>query len=179
MQSGIKNKHSKSFKLKVVKAIKAGMGLREASRRFGLHSASIHLWVKRYHYHGAKAFSDIAHARKPYSAQFKWQVLSTMEKQQLSARETVALFNLSSINCIREWRKRYALYGKNGLEPHYLRKSMLKKPKKPESTAKPTNQQDWGQQLKAQKKEIEYLRAENAYLKKLRALREKSASLKK
>ena len=67
-----------------------------------------------------------------------------------------------------QWARRYKQYGYDGLE---LRKG--RKPKDPDMTkkAKPKEleQSDY-EKLKLLERENEYLRAENAYLKKLRAL---------
>jgi transposase-like protein len=67
-----------------------------------------------------------------------------------------------------QWVRRYKQYGYDGLE---LRKG--RKPKDPDMTkkAKPKEleQSDY-EKLKLLERENEYLRAENAYLKKLRAL---------
>jgi|SRR5690625_2171022 len=172
------SKYSAAFKLKVVREMCEGhSSLRETARRYQLDSSGIHLWARRYEYHGEQAFSDMPRPRRPFSAAFKWKVLCAMQAQQLSAREAVALFNLSNVRVIKRWKTRYAEQGKEGLQPRHRQRPPMAKPKRPVNKA---GQSPTDKQLKQKQEEIEFLRAENAYLKKLDALmRQKQATGKK
>lgn len=167
------NKHSAKFKLQVVSEYLQGeASLLQLARHYGLSSGSIHLWVQRYRYHGEQAFEDQPRPRRPYPAEFKGHVLETMQREGLSARQAVARFQLSSVGVIRAWQARY---DRAGLDPlKRLRRPtriMSKSPKPPKrgnrATASMTEEQ---RQIARQQEELEYLRAENAYLKKLDAL---------
>nr|WP_301098518.1 helix-turn-helix domain-containing protein [Otariodibacter sp.] len=108
-----------------------------------------------------------------YSSEFKLNVLKTMFEQNLSQSEIALKFNISSPALISHWYKAYQQQGMNGLIPE---------PKGRPSMTKPfiTDKPDEEKTLAELKRELEYLRAENAYLKKLDVLlREKKQAEKK
>ncbi|MGP4828363.1 helix-turn-helix domain-containing protein, partial [Psychrobacter sp. T6-4] len=83
----------------------------------------------------------------------------------LSHSETALKFNISSPSLISHWYKAYRLHGMSGLTSKYKGSTMA-----PPITDKPDDEKT----LAELKRENEYLRAENAYLKKLDArLRER------
>ena len=96
---------------------------------------------------------------KKYTGEFKQMVVETMRKELLSYQETARRFEVRSDTQVKNWERIYLEEGPEGL---YIerrgRKSTNKKKKlKPEVE----------ENLIA---EVQRLRAENAYLKKLRAL---------
>ena len=95
-----------------------------------------------------------------YSSDFKHQVLTTMLTQGLSQSETALIFNISSPALISHWHKAYRLYGMSGLTSKYKGSSTMTSP----ITDKPDNEKTPAEL----KRELQYLRAENAYLKKLK-----------
>lgn len=165
-----KNKYSAALKHKVVQElIKGDLGVVQLGRQYQIDASQIHMWWLRFRYHGAEAFSDYSEPRQGHSVAFKLKVLQTMESQMLSTREAAALFKLGSNQCVSHWQKAYAASGIKGLEPkatltHY-RESMPKSPKNNLNSSLSLEER-----LKQQEEELEYLRAENAYLKKLDAL---------
>ncbi len=90
-------------------------------------------------------------------------VIEYMYNNNLSAEETAYRFNLAGADRILKWVEIYNNEGIEGLNNHSRGrpKNMSKKPKKQEQTNQYNNDLE---------KEIEILRAENAYLKKLNAL---------
>ena len=96
-----------------------------------------------------------------YSGEFKLSVLEYMHANHLSCNETATYFNISD-NKIAKWERIYYEEGIDALfKERRGRKSMSSKPRKKEINDK--DKED----LIA---EVQRLRAENAYLKKLRAL---------
>lgn len=168
----MKNKYPARLKIEAVERLQSGsIGLKPLAQEYGIHSASLHLWWLRYQYHGRAAFSDIARPRGRYSGTFKLFVLHVMQEQRLCTRQAVALFNLSCVTCVTRWKRLYQQYGMMGLYLTQHRYRPMKKP--PQSTD--TSILTLEQQLKRQQEELAYLKAENAYLKKLDALmRQKS-----
>lgn len=167
------NKHSAQFKQRVVSEyLQGGTSLLQLARHYGLSSGGIHLWVQRYRYHGKRAFEDPPRPRRPYPAEFKRHVLETMQREGLSARQAVARFQLSSVGVIRAWQARYDGAGFDPLTRLRRRpRIMSKSPKPPKRSNRPTAAMTEEQrQIARQQEELEYLRAENAYLKKLDAL---------
>lgn len=86
-----------------------------------------------------------------------------MLKQGLNQAETALKFNISSPALISHWHKAYRLYGMSGLTPKRQGRGAMTKPV---ITSKPDDDKTPAEL----KRELAYLRAENAYLKKLDAL---------
>ena len=95
---------------------------------------------------------------KKYTPEFKIMVVETMHKEGLSYRETDRRFGLPA-NRASNWERIYLEEGPEGLYIERRGRKSTGRPKK----LKPEAEED----LIA---EVQRLRAENAYLKKLRAL---------
>ena len=97
---------------------------------------------------------------KKYSGEFKQMVVETMQKEGLSYREAARRFEVSEHDRIISWERIYLEEGPEGL---YIERRGRKSTGRPPKQLKPEVEED----LIA---EVQRLRAENAYLKKLRAL---------
>lgn len=99
---------------------------------------------------------------KNYSGEFKQMVVETIQKEHLSSGEAARRFEVRSDTQIRKWERIYLEEGSEGL---YLerRGRSSNGGGRPPKQLKPEVEED----LIA---EVQGLRAENAYLKKLRAL---------
>jgi len=95
---------------------------------------------------------------KRYTPEFKKTVVETMLEEKLSYRETSRRFEVNSDTRIKDWERIYLEEGPKGL---YIERRGRKG--KGPKTLKPEVEED----LLA---EVQRLRAENAYLKKLNAL---------
>lgn len=91
-------------------------------------------------------------------------MITTLLKQGLSQSETALKFNISSPALISHWHNAYRLYGISGLTPKAKGRIAMSK-------LYITNKPDEEKTLAELERENEYLRAENAYLKKLDAPR--------
>ena len=97
---------------------------------------------------------------KRYTAEFKQKVVETMHTEGLSFKETARQFEISDDKRVAAWERIYLEEGPEGFQIERRgRKSTGRPPKK----LKPEVEKD----LIA---EVQRLRAENAYLKKLNAL---------
>ena len=96
---------------------------------------------------------------KKYTGEFKQMVVETMRKEGLSYQETERQFELSSGRA-SNWERIYLEEGPEGL---YVERRGRKSTGRPPKQMKPEVEED----LIA---ELQRLRAENAYLKKLKAL---------
>ena len=122
-------------------------------------------WVRIYKLYGAEGLKH-----KPLNKERKAEERFELVSQVLAGKSMTSVAIEAGINrgLLYQWVRRYKQYGYDGLE---LRKG--RKPKDPDMTkkAKPKEleQSDY-EKLKLLERENEYLRVENAYLKKLRAL---------
>lgn len=169
-------KYDEHFKLSVVQEYLSGCGgYKLIAKRRGLDDELVRRWVLSFRAHGLdglkKKFSH-------YSAEFKLSVLRHMWDNALALGQTAALFNIRNPGSLIVWEREYRRAGIDGLtaRPRGKPKSMSAVSPKPES--KPDDEKS-REDLQA---ELDYLRMENAYLKKLQALvqaRPKPASPKK
>jgi transposase len=99
-----------------------------------------------------------------FTGEFRQKVVEDMLANKLSYREAAEKFVLPSYESIRRWAKIYLSKGVEGLYDGYQVRQGRKspKPEHPSPISKATE--------KTLTAEIERLRAENAYLKKLNAL---------
>ena len=96
---------------------------------------------------------------KRYTPEFKIKVVETMQKEKLSYREAAREFDVSNHNRVADWEKIYLEEGKEGF---YVERRGRKSTGRP-----PKLKKEVEEDLIA---EVQRLRAENAYLKKLNAL---------
>ncbi|MFB6454966.1 helix-turn-helix domain-containing protein [Chitinophaga sp. Hz27] len=159
-------KYSSSQKLIIVKAVISGKeSCCSAAVKIGTTDTVILRWVNLYRHHGGAVFDRSAGR---YSGQFKVRVIQYMLKKQLSLTQTAAFFGVPQDCTVGLWLKKYKELGANGLlvETRGRKSIMAKKGKN--KVVKSTT--DAEAKLLALQKENEYLRAENAFLKKLDAL---------
>lgn len=95
---------------------------------------------------------------KRYTGEFKQEVVETMQREKFGYRETAVLYEIPNHEIVRQWERIYLEEGPEGL---YIERRG-RKGKGPKAL-KPEVEED----LLA---EVQRLRAENAYLKKLNAL---------
>lgn len=163
-------KYDQAFKLGVVQQYLSGQdGFKQLAQRFGVSRGQIQIWVSAYELHGQ---AGLASRGASYTSEFKRAVLERMGQEQWSFRQTAAFFDIRSPGHISRWQGQYH---EGGLA------AMVRKPRgRPKKMTDPdTTPPTPGPELEADtrtpeelRKEIAYLRAEVAYLKKLRALRQ-------
>ncbi len=99
-------------------------------------------------------------AQKRYTGEFKQEVVERMQREKLSYVETARLYGITAHTCVATWERIYLEEGPEGL--YIERRGGSSKGRAPKKL-KPGVEED----LLA---EVQRLRAENAYLKKLNAL---------
>lgn len=142
------------------------LGLREVARRHGVNVASLRLWAAAYRIHGAAGVRT--KRRKFYSAEFKLAVLRRMLSERLSRRQAAALFNIRRHDMIGAWQRAYESGGVAALHraAEFRCIAMAEQSKDKRADRGRTDKRTRQELLD----EIEQLRMENAYLKKLKAL---------
>lgn len=153
------SKYHRAFKLKLAK-LADEQSSKAVSVEYGVCSSLIRYWSMVYRLNDSEAFT---HRQKPYTVEFKHYALETMKRKQWSLGYTSAFFDLSSPGVLFQWQTLYARKGilrltsQNRGRPHVTKHSFNSKP----------SEQMTEKELR---EELEYLRAENAVLKKLEAL---------
>ncbi len=90
--------------LEVVKSFLAGEGgAKLLARRWSLPEEKIRSWVSHYRLHG---IDGLRPKRSAYSAQFKLQVLSHQDREQLSSRQVAAVYDIRNPNQVVVWRRK-------------------------------------------------------------------------
>jgi transposase len=158
-------KYTEQFKLSVVKDFEArATGSRDIAKRHGIDEATVRKWVAAYRVHGE---AGIRKKFEHYSPAFKQFVLQQMRLEGLSVRETAARFNIRNAGAIDQWARRYDAGGVDALSAR-PRGRPGKMPKSP--TIPPVLPDDDKRSRQELLDELNHLRMENAYLKKLEAL---------
>ena len=167
-------KHDLRFKIALVKDYLSGnSSYQDIARSSGVGDSQLRRWVASYRLHGV---SGLQKKLSVYSAEFKLEVLQRIEREGLSDRQALALYDIRNPGAIGMWRRQYDGGGLGALAPR--RKGRPPVPPKHAPAAHPPAEKRTHKELLD---ELAYLRAENAYLKKLKALSdaERSAALVK
>ncbi|PFY41855.1 IS3 family transposase [Bacillus toyonensis] len=156
-------------KLAAVQSYLEGVGGYDAvGASMGAAASTIRTWVIQYKHNGVEAFIK---SYASYSAQFKLDVLNYMNDQGTSSDEAAAIFNIPSSGLIRKWRKQFASQGTDALiSKKEGRLNMMKKTKKSTTPMK--------ESIEELQIEVERLRMENAYFKKVECLSSKQDKVK-
>jgi len=161
-----RTKYNYEFRLQCVEAVlKENRTIKDVAKEKGFEHSNLRLWVGFYQQYGKSGLEP--RVKRDYDADFKHQVLETIDKEFLSLRLACVRFNIPSESVIISWRKAYELKGYLGLIPQPKgRPKNMKLPikRKPRQSAKPLTREE---ELLL---ENEYLKAENELLKKLQAL---------
>jgi transposase len=160
------NKYNYEFKLQCVEAVVKGKrSTYDVASEKGIIRGNLRLWIKFYELYGKPGLRDRVYQH--YDTAFKLKVLQTVERENLSLRTACARFNIPSVATIIVWQRAYESNGYQGLIPISKSRTLTMKPPikpKAKKSSKPLTREE------ELLKELEYLRAENALLKKLQAL---------
>jgi transposase-like protein len=159
-------KHSTEFKLEVVKyRIDGKHGVVATSKFFGINKSTVSKWVDAYRLHGLLGL------KKPYShysIEFKLKVLKAVSSGSYSVHQASTHFNIPSHGTILTWQR---LYNEGGIDA--LTNRPRGRPKRMSTPTKPYQPSNMPvEELTPEELilEVQYRRAEVAYLKKLDAL---------
>lgn len=162
-------KHTEQFKLAVTQHYLGGLdGYGAVAQHHGIGKALLRRWVAFYRSHGADAFTR---KTTSYTADFKLAALEHMWKNKLSYAATAAIFNIRGQCYLGIWERRFRDGGIDALQPRPRgRPKNMPDPdnkKPPAPVPAPADESRTREELVT---ELNYLRMENAYLKKLKAL---------
>jgi len=146
-------------KLQAVQAYLTGKeSYREIGARIGSDHKAVVKWVALYQAHGTEGLVTRYTA---YSKEFKMDVLNFMNESGTSLLETAAIYNIPAPTTILRWKRVLEEQGEDALQSKKKGRPAMKR-----ETKKPTPAEGSAEALQA---EIERLRMENAFLKKLNA----------
>lgn len=153
-------RYTQEDKLQAVTAYLSGtQSYRVIAEHWKVNKAAVIKWVALYRQHGE---DGLRKRYTNYQPAFKLDVLNFINETGASLQEAAAVFNIADPSTISVWRNQLEAGGRNALFPKKKgRPSMKEKPKKPAPI------KDSKESLQ---EEVERLRMENAYLKKLNAL---------
>ena len=155
-------KYSSEFKLKVVEYyLKNNVGYETTAKYFGVGYSPVVRWVRKYKENGYEGLTK--NQKSSYSGEFKQNVVEYMHANHLSCQETAFHFNLAGDYVVSKWERIYYEEGPQCLyiERRGRSKNMSSKPKKKKLDK--NIEEDLID-------EVQRLRMENEYLKKLNAL---------
>ena len=159
------SKYSFEEKCEAVQRVLDGMSSNESARIMGSYHSEVDAWFHLYENHGWEALRN---GGASYDGAFKVMVVEYMHDNHLSCRSTAAYFGIKEHGTVASWERIYYEEGSEGL----LRKKPRGRPPKCMGKKKPVSQK---KELTEETKEdliaeVQRLRMENEYLKKLRAL---------
>ena len=155
------SKYTKEFKLKLVKEyLKGELGCKSLAKKYNIASTPLRGWIKRYKEHEIKG---LERNNVSYDGNFKISVVEYMHNNHLSLTETASKYNLGNANIIAKWEQIYYEEGPQSLFSE-------KRGRKSKISSKPNKKKISKATEKDLIEEVQYLRMENAYLKKLHAL---------
>ncbi|WP_155982705.1 IS3 family transposase [Paucisalibacillus sp. EB02] len=140
-------------------------------RAMGTSESVVMNWVKQYQYHGEEGLSKKSYTN--YSAQFKLDVLNYMIENGTSPNEAAVIFNISSPATIRTWRILFQKGGVDALRPKKKGRTLMKE------TNNKKSKQVQSESVESLKAEVEHLRMENEYFKKVECLSSKQGKVTK
>lgn len=160
-----KVKYDYAFKLECVKLVlEKHYSCNHVSKQKGSNESNIRKWMGFYNQFGI--YGLLPRKNQSYSVDFKLKVLSSIDNNLLSLRETCLKFNIPSDSIIIKWQKDFTNFGLEGLQPKPKgrSKSMSNFKRKKDKSDKPLTKEE---ELLLKN---ERLRCENALLKKLYTL---------
>lgn len=152
--------YSVETKIQAIKLYNHGLGSTTIAHQLEINRESTILrWIYLWNKYGLKGLKR-PNKLPIYSPSFKMEVIIWMVRNKASYPQTAKHFDISNEGTVWAWKHRYDVYGASGFADRRKRDTNMSDKKKltPE------------QENKELKKRLEYLEAENEYLKKLEAV---------
>ena len=145
----------------VLRVVEEGMSYRSSAKILGVRFSALQRWVARYEQFGTEGLL-LKHGS--YDGKFKVSVIEYMHANHLSLFKTAVMFGIPTEETVRKWERIYYEEGPQGL----FRDNRGKKSKM--SSDKPRKKKLSKETEEDLIAEVQRLRMENEYLKKLNAL---------
>ncbi len=154
-------------KVEAIKLLQSGESFQSVSKRLRISDGELKTWSLIYEKEGENGLA--AHPKNVCTGNIKDKIICTYRQKRVPLHTLSAKYHVpySSVACcISTYRRK----GKAGVEGAVISFDDLSRPG--DSMKENFSKAELKHQLKVAKNELEYLRAENAYLKKLKALME-------
>lgn len=158
-------KYDLAFKQAVIAHYAQMHSLASTAKHFFIDDKNVLKWIKQFETGGIEAITP-KQTKALYTADFKLNVVTVMVDERLSLFDTALRFGISSPSLISVWHKIYQTDGMLGLTAKPKGRSSMSKNKHKYIVDKPDHEKT----QEELQRELQYLRAENEYLKKLDAL---------
>lgn len=145
----------------VIHYLNSNDGYINTANKFGISDSVVEMLVAQYKQNGIEG---LVRRNGSYSGKFKLHVLQYQQQNKLSDTETAVYFKIPNRGTICVWRKKYLLGGYEFLSRDGRGNPKNMATKKSKKNAEPKSE------LEKLREEVEWLRMENAILKKLNAL---------
>ncbi|WP_095206293.1 IS3 family transposase [Paenibacillus sp. O199] len=166
-------KFSLDEKLKAIHRYQNGTeGVKSIAKSLRINHETLRMWIRQYEYHGVKAFEKSYTA---YTKTFKLDVLTYINENGTSPNEAAVIFNIPSPRIIRKWRIQFNEDGMDGLKSKKKGRPLMKNTNK--NMTKKLEPGD--ESVEALQAELERLRMENDYFKKVECLSSKQGKITK
>lgn len=173
-----RTKFSVKQKLSALRSILAGRdSCASAAKKIGSKGNTVQRWLIVYKKYGV---AGLRMRPGVYSGDFKVLVVRYLLKNRLSLAQTAIYFGIPNDSVVYCWLKIYQCSGVSGLLSQTKGRKKTVMPRKTEKKIRKTNSisAESAEDIAALQKEVEYLRAENAFLKKLEALIQQEKPIK-
>lgn len=158
--------YTTQFKLDLIQRYEGGnVGCKSLAKQFDLSDGQLRRWINLYRAHGA---AGLEKKSASYSAKQKLAILQYRWDNELSYGQTAAVFNIRSPGHLSKWEHCYHSGGINALQPR--RRGVPKRMADPKPVPPQPPVGDEARSREELLAEVNFLRMENAYLKKLKAL---------
>ena len=159
-----KRKYSNEFRLKIVKEYLGGKngGTKLIGHKYGIAHSDVSQWA---HLYAEGGYEALTKAPGSYDGKYKIHIVEYMHQNCLSLRQTAAKFGLPDHKTIAKWERIYLEEGKEALMEE--RRGKSNKVSGVKNSCPPKKYVNENEDLLA---EVQRLRMENDYLKKLNAL---------
>lgn len=168
IRTDLRCRHGEDVKLSAVELMEHGFGEKAIASRLAIHKDTARQWIRTYKAIGLDGLLNMGSKHKVYDYETKLAAVRDFFDNGLTKSEVMAKYAIASASPFESWCRKYRAEGAEALLP---------KPKgRPRCSGKPALPKTYEEQLEER---IRKLETENAYLKKVRALKaEKSQTAK-
>ena len=152
--------YSMELRMRAVELDDEGWGRASVASLLGISEGTVRKWLGTYRSVGIEVLAMMGAKKTAYSFETKLAAVRAVEDEGMTKPEAMAKFGVASTTSFKKWLKAYREGGPEALKP----KPKGRPPGSPARPASRTREQELEERVRK-------LEAENAYLKKLAALR--------
>ncbi|MQS44570.1 helix-turn-helix domain-containing protein [Companilactobacillus mishanensis] len=167
-------KYTIDQKLEAISMYESGQGSTTICHKLGIsQEATILRWKYLYETYGIDGLKR-SNKLPSYTSSFKMEVITWLVKNGASFPVTARHFDIPNEGTVWQWKRRYDVHGFDGLADRRKRVSNMSKDNKKLRRNDDQKKLDSDDKIKQLERDNEYLKAENEYLKKLKAVMDRT-----